>query len=211
MALITPTITTADPHEYREQMELISAFSEGVHLDFADGILAPTELLPIDQAWRRDDLITHAHVMYKNPVKIVDHIIKLQADLVVLHVESENLKSALETLQESGTRTGIALLPETSIENLKELGVEGLYDHVLVFGGHLGFQGGDADLDQLKKVKLLKQEYPDMEISWDGGVSDKNAKQIADAGVDILNTGGFIKNAEDPRNAYDTLSSLIQS
>ena len=66
MSIITPTITTADPHVYREQMTLISTFAEGVHLDFADGVFAPTELLPIDQAWRSDDLITHVHVMFQS-------------------------------------------------------------------------------------------------------------------------------------------------
>lgn len=209
MAVITPTITTADAHVYREQMELIATYSEGVHLDFADGIFAPTELLPIDQAWRSDDLVTHAHIMFQKPFEVVDDIISLEADLVIIHAESDNVRETLEALQENGTRTGIALLPETSVADLKELDVDELFDHVLVFGGHLGYQGGSADLDQLDKISRLKEAYPDIEIAWDGGVSDENAKQLAKAGVDILNVGGFLKNAEKPQKAYQTLTSLI--
>lgn len=210
-AVVTPTITTSDPHEYREQMGKIAQISEGVHLDFSDGVFTPTELLPIEEAWRDDNLITHAHIMHQKPAVVIDDIINLEADLVILHIESDNLKDCLITLQENGTRTGVALLPESSVQDLVESDIDGLFDHVLVFGGHLGYQGGVADLSQLSKVADIKKTYPDVEIAWDGGVNDTNARQIADSGVDVLNVGGFIKDSDNPKKAYDTLSSLVQS
>jgi ribulose-phosphate 3-epimerase len=209
MSIITPTITTDDPHAFRDQMERISGYSEGVHLDFADGIFAPSELLPIQDAWRSDDLVTHAHIMFQKPLEVIDDIINLEADLVILHAESDNVKDSLVILQENGTRTGIALLPETSVADLQDLGIDDLFDHILVFGGKLGFQGGEADLDQLHKVSRLKKTYPDVEIAWDGGVNDTNVAQIADAGVNIINVGGYLKNAQNPKRAYDTLASLV--
>lgn len=209
MSSICPTITTNDPHEYRSEMEKIAQYSEAVHIDFADGVFAPNDLLGLDQAWRTDDLITHAHIMYQNPLDFIDDIINLEADLVILHMESDNIKKSLQLLQENGTRTGIAILPESSIAELAELGIDRLFDHILVFGGHLGFQGGSADLEQLVKVKALHNLYPDSEISWDGGVDETNAKQISNAGVAILNVGGYIKKAEDPKKAYDYLTSLL--
>ena len=209
MSIITPTITTADPHVYREQMTLISTFAEGVHLDFADGVFAPTELLPIDQAWRADDLITHVHVMFQKPSVILDEVMQLEPDLVILHAESDDVKAALEVLNENGTRTGIALLPETSVADLQDMDIDELFDHILVFGGHLGYQGGEADLDQIDKVRKLKEVYPDIELAWDGGVNETNVKQLSDEGINILNVGGYIKNAKDPKKAYDTLTSLV--
>ena len=77
MSVICPTITTNDPHKYREQMEIIASYTEGVHLDFTDGVFAPSELLPIEDAWRSDDLVTHAHIMYQNPLLVVDDIMLL--------------------------------------------------------------------------------------------------------------------------------------
>jgi ribulose-phosphate 3-epimerase len=209
MAIITPTITTDDQHEYRDQMNLIKSYSEGVHLDFSGGVFTPNKLLPVDEAWRSDDLITHAHIMYQDPGDIIDDILQLEADLVIIHIESDHVKESLKTLQENGTRTGVALLPESTVADLQKMRIDGLFDHILVFGGHLGYQGGSADLDQLEKVKELKREYPGVEIAWDGGVNDTNAKQIADAGVDVLNVGGYLKNAKDPKKAYDTLSDLV--
>ena len=209
MAIITPTITTDDPHVYREQMESIKTFADGVHIDFSGGVFTPKALLPIEDAWRDDDLITHLHVMHKDALEVVEDLISLEADLVILHLESENVKEALERLSENGTRAGVALLQETSVADLQDLEADDLFEHVLVFGGNLGYQGGSADLDQLTKVKELKAAYPDVEIGWDGGVNDTNVKEIADAGVDVINVGGYLKNAEDPKKAYTKLTSLL--
>lgn len=209
MAVITPTITTNDPHEYRDQMALITTFSEGVHLDFSDGVFAPTEMLPLDLAWRSDDLVTHAHIMCQKPLELIDDIINLEADLVILHAESDDVARALELLVENGTRTGIALLPETSLADVEDLDIQGLFEHVLVFGGHLGYQGGSADLSLLKKVKVLRNRYDDIEIGWDGGVNEGNIVEIARAGVDVINVGGYIKNAQEPKKAYDSLQALL--
>lgn len=211
MATITPTITTDDAHEYRNYLELIASFADGVHIDFADGELAPARLLPLDKAWRHDDLITHIHVMYHDPLEVIDDIAALEADLVILHAESVNIKEALQMLQQQGIRTGIALLPETSVQDVKDLDIDDLFDHVLVFAGHLGYQGGKADFSQLDKVRQLKTVYPDVEIGWDGGVNDTNVHRLADAGVAILNVGGFIKSSKSPKKAYDSLVALLQS
>ncbi len=211
MSVICPTITTSDPHEYREQLELIASYSDGIHIDFADGELAPTTLLPIAEAWRSDDVIVHAHVMYQKPSEVIEDIMHLEADLVILHAESDNLRECLEVLQENGTRTGIAILPETSVAELREMDIDDMFDHVLVFAGTLGSQGAKADMSNLKKVLKLREEYPDVEIGWDGGVNLENAKEIIEAGVDVLNVGGYFKKAENPKKAYESMLSLIQS
>jgi ribulose-phosphate 3-epimerase len=207
MSIVVPTITTDDPHEYREQMEQIASFSEGVHLDFADGEFAPTELMPLATAWRDDRLITHAHIMFQRPLEVIDDVMQLDADLVILHVESDDVETCLELLQENGTRTGLAILPGTSVGELRHF--KDLFDHVLVFGGHLGYQGGEADLDELEKVKKVKQMFPDVEVAWDGGINKDNIAKIAEAGVTVLNVGGAIKKAKNPKKAYDELVSLV--
>lgn len=209
MSIVTPTITTVDPHEFRSQMDVIATYAEGVHLDFADGIFAPTELLPIEMAWRHDSLITHAHIMYQDPFAVLDDIIHLEADLVIIHAESDNVKKTLEHLVENGTRTGIALLPETTVSELEELDCEGLFEHVLIFGGHLGYQGGQADLSQLHKIAAIKERFGDIEIGWDGGVNEANIQEISKAGVSIINVGGALRQAQYPKKTYSKLQSLV--
>jgi pentose-5-phosphate-3-epimerase len=70
---------------------------------------------------------------------------------------------------------------------------------------------GVADFSVLDKVKELKSLKPDLEIGWDGGVSDQNVGMLAASGVDVLNTGGFIQNAANPQAAYQSLEKQINS
>ncbi len=79
-----------------------------------------------------------------------------------------------------------------------------------MFSGNLGYHGGQANLGLLDKVRDIRQHHPEVEIAWDGGINSDNAQQLMDAGVDLLNVGGFIQKSEDPEAAYATLESVIK-
>jgi len=85
------------------------------------------------------------------------------------------------------------------------------FDHVLVFSGNLGRHGGEADLGLLEKVRQIKAHHPEVEIGWDGGINDQNVKQLVEAGVEVLNVGGYIQKADDPEHAYATLKRVIET
>ena len=102
---------------------------------------------------------------------------------------------------------GLAVLQETLIEHTYK--IMHSFDQVLVFSGNLGHHGGEADLGLLDKVQKIKEHHPGVEIAWDGGISDQNAKQLIDGGVDVLNVGGFIQKSETPQGAYDKLVAVI--
>jgi ribulose-phosphate 3-epimerase len=107
-----------------------------------------------------------------------------------------------------GIETGIALLQETPVEAI--VPALPLIDHVLIFSGTLGKVGGTADLGLLDKVAALRQLKPQLEIGWDGGINDTNARQLVEGGVSILNVGGFIQKAADPEAAYATLVDKVR-
>jgi pentose-5-phosphate-3-epimerase len=66
-------------------------------------------------------------------------------------------------------------------------------------------------MNLLDKVKELRKLKPTLEIGWDGGVNDRNARQLAEGGVDVLNVGGFIHSAEDSRAAYAKLKEVTDN
>jgi ribulose-phosphate 3-epimerase len=111
-------------------------------------------------------------------------------------------------LHVEGIRAGLAILPGTSVESVEQ--IINSFDHLLIFSGDLGHFGGKADLSLLAKAQEAKEHHPDLEIGWDGGVNDQNAKQIADGGIDVLNVGGFIQNATNSEEAYGKLLREIQ-
>ena len=80
----------------------------------------------------------------------------------------------------------------------------------MIFSGELGTFGGHADMDLTSKIDQIRSINPKIEIGWDGGVNEHNAGQLAQAGVDVLNVGGFLQRAEHPDSAYARLESLVQ-
>ncbi|MCL2173721.1 hypothetical protein FWH58_00235 [Candidatus Saccharibacteria bacterium] len=238
MSLVVPTITAATPNEYASQLTRLD-FAPRIHLDITDGEFAPSETINLNQVYwdnchtrhserneespqnstdptkspiSQNDRIVDLHLMIKRPIEWLHQIVALNPDLVILHAESdnaaENLPRIFAHLKEFGIKCGVAILPETAPEKVAEIIKE--IDHVLVFGGRLGYQGGTADLKQLEKVaqirEILKQVQNDgCEIAWDGGANAENIAEIAAAGVDVINVGSAIARAPEPEKTYDTL------
>jgi ribulose-phosphate 3-epimerase len=208
-ATICPTVTADTPEEYRRQMQLVEPFAKRIHVDVTDGDFALHKLVSFDQVWWRGNRTIDLHVMYRFPGDHDAIILALNPRMVILHAESEgNFMHFAKILHQHGIEVGIALMPRTKAETILPA-LENI-QHVMIFSGNLGYQGGnEADLDFLSKVKKIKQAKPTIEIGWDGGVNDKNARALAEGGVDVLNVGGFIQKAANPQQAYATLEAAV--
>ena len=208
MAVICPTVTAYEPHQYREQMEQIDAFAERVHIDLMDGDFAPTKSPALSQIWWPHHILADIHLMYRRPMDYLELLIKLQPKLVVIHFEAEvdHMHFAAE-LHKAGIDAGLALLQTTTVEDASR--VMDSFDQVLIFSGDLGHHGGKADMGLLNKVSEVSKAYPDIEIAWDGGISDQNAKALVAGGVDVLNVGGFVQKSDNPADAYAKLKKQI--
>jgi ribulose-phosphate 3-epimerase len=127
---------------------------------------------------------------------------------VILHAETDaDLPRIFEHLRKFGIKCGVAILPETPVASVREV-IE-IADHVLIFGGHLGYQGGAADLAQLDKLVQVRAIIPDVEIAWDGGANLDNVAKIAAAGVDVINVGAAISKTDDPEASYQKLVKIV--
>lgn len=201
---VVPTVTADNPHTFRAQMERIATFALRVHIDLSDGSLAPNRLLDFDKVWWPGGMRADLHVMSASPFEHVELYRALGPQLVIVHAEAKGDFAAFaETMHGHGIETGIALLADTPVDAIAP-GLD-LIDHVLVFSGNLGSFGGQVDLRLLDKVKRLKDLKPSLEIGWDGGITDQNARELAAGGVEVLNVGGYIQRSDTPEEAYETL------
>ena len=204
---VCPTITAADQEEFNSQIEKVTGFANRIHIDLMDGVFAPSKSLPLDQVWWPEGIVVDIHVMFQNPAPLLDELIKLKPNMVIVHAEAVcDVPLFASRLREHGIKTGLALLPQTSVAS-----VDYWLPHVqqvLIFSGNLGYQGGSkADLSLLEKVDQVKQAHKWVpEIAWDGGITDAVAPQLAEAGVDILNVGSFIHTSTNPSNAYNLIA-----
>lgn len=203
--VICPTITAFDTSEYKRQIASVEAFATRVHIDLMDGEFAPTKSPELKDIWWPHKFVVDIHLMYKRPMDYLEELIHLKPHLVVVHNEADvhHMHFAAE-LHKENIKTGLAILQDTPIEHAYQ--IMHSFDQVLIFSGNLGHHGGsEVDFGLLDKVKKVKDHHPEVEIAWDGGVNAENAKQLVEAGVDVLNVGGFIQKADDPAIAYQLL------
>ncbi len=209
MTYIVPTVTAFEPHEYREQMDRITRFANRIHIDLMDGEFAPSISPALAHIWWPHHVQADIHLMYQRPMDYLETLIKLKPHMVVVHNEAHmhHMHFAAE-LHKHDIKTGLALLQSTPVTYAEQ--IMHSFDHVLVFSGNLGYHGGTANLEMLHKVREIREHHPDVEIGWDGGINDHNAKELVSAGVQVLNVGGFIQKSPDSKSAYDTLQSILK-
>lgn len=205
---VCPTVTAAEPHAFREQMERVATFAVRVHIDLSDGSLAPNKLIDLDKVWWPGGVRADLHVMLKDPFEHIELYRALGPQLVIVHAEGKgDFDEFAKLMHHHGIETGVALLPETPADWI--IPSLDMIDHVLIFSGKLGYFGGTADLGLLDKARKLKEAKPSLEIGWDGGINADNARALVNGGVEVLNVGGFIHKSQDPENAYEQLIEAV--
>lgn len=205
---IVPTITEDNKQSYREKIETINTFTRRVQIDVSDGTLAPNVLLDITNVWWPKNWEADLHLMAAKPSESLDTILKLSPSLCILHAEaSEDLMPVFNALKEAGIKTGVALLPSTYPGSVKQY-IDAV-DHVLIFAGNLGVQGGQADLMQMEKIPLIRNIKSELEIGWDGGANVSNVRALAHADLDVINVGAAISNSPNPAETFQELVAEI--
>ena len=208
MSVICPTITAYTEEDYKAQIEKIVHLAQRIQIDLTDGIFTKEKTITPEQAWWPVGFKADFHLMYKNPLPAIQTILQHQPSLVIVHAEADgDFPTMADLCHQQQVQVGLALLQDTPAEKI--LPALGHVEHVLIFSGNLGYQGGShADFNLLQKIQVLKQHKPELEIGWDGGVNDQNVAELINGGVDVLNVGGYIQKAEDPARAYAALQRI---
>lgn len=207
---VVPAILTGDKADYRAQLERINLYTHRVQADVSDGTLAPSKTLDLAEVWYPKGWTLDLHLMSAQPSRHLDTVLRLAPALCILHAEAkENLLPIFQTLKARGIRTGLALLPSTYPPAVKPY--IDVVDHVLIFAGKLGAQGGGADMMQMEKISLIRGLKPELEIGWDGGVTLENMRALAHADIDVINVGSTLSRAQNPAKVYEALVAEIDT
>jgi len=208
MSIIAPAITVETPEALAEAIQRIEAFAMRVHVDISDGEFAPTFLLGEDMLTWPANWQVDVHAMVMRPSEHIARLIALRPSMIIFHAEiTEDKMVLIDQIKQAGIRVGVALLRTTVPSTVADI-IQAV-DHVMIFSGELGEYGGTASLMQLEKVRLIKNINDKVEIGWDGGVSLENAYTLSKGGVDVLNSGGSIAEAENPAGMYNALTKEI--
>ncbi len=209
MAIVCPAVLEESLEKYHDTMEKVARFAHRIQVDLTDGEFAKPKTVSPKEAWWPVGVRADIHLMYNQPISAAKAIIEHKPHLIIVHAECRgDFSEFAELCKKHGVKVGVALLPGTS--PLVIAGALPIIDHVLIFSGELGKYGGQADLDLLEKVKILKAGKHSLEVGWDGGVNDQNVSRLVHGGIDVLNVGvgGFLQKAETPEKGYKTLQRI---
>lgn len=212
-AEIVPSILSADFARLGEQInELKDAGCRTLHVDVMDGHFVPniTIGLPVVKSLRKaTELGLDCHLMIENPGQYAERFVEAGAGMVSVHQEADpHLDRTLAAIQAAGAKAGAALNPATPVSTLRE--VLDKVDYVLVMSVNPGYSGQQfipGALDKIAQLRELREIHrANFLIQVDGGVGQKNIKNVVRAGADLVVAASAIFGASNPSESFEELS-----
>ena len=210
--LISPSVLSADFGNLQRDIEdICNAECDFIHIDVMDGhfvpnlTIGPVVVSAIAKAATKP---LDIHLMVENNSFFVDLFAPLKPHYISFHIEEEKHPHRLiQKIRSLGIKPAIVLNPHTPPEAIEFL-LEDL-DMVLLMSVNPGFGGQtfiESVIPKAKRLSAMRDRInPKCLIEVDGGVNDKNVKQLRDAGVDIVVAGSYIFNHADKKKAIMSL------
>ncbi len=216
MIKIAPSILSADFMRLGDEIQAAEAAgAHMLHIDIMDGHFVPNITIGyfiVAQIKKITKLPLDVHLMIEDPDKYIPSFAKAGADFLTVHTEaSHHLHRTIQAIREQGSKPGVSINPATPISFLEHVIQD--VDLVLIMSVNPGFGGQKFIPLTLDKIKRMKKMMMDAGLSArievDGGVKIDNAKQIADAGADILVMGSAFFESADYHKTMEKLNVLL--
>ena len=210
--LVAPSILSADFGRLKDEIEAIcEAGCDLVHVDVMDGHFVPNLTIGpvvVNAAAKAATKPLDIHLMVENNTFFVELFAPFKPKYISFHIEEEKHPHRLiQKIRDYGISPAIVLNPHTPPSSIEYLLND--LDMVLLMSVNPGFGGQKFIPSVLEKAAILKEiilrKNAKTLIEVDGVVNDKNVKELANAGVDIVVAGNYVFGSNDYKAAINSL------
>ena len=204
---LAPSILSADFADLKSALtQCESGGAHWIHIDVMDNQFVPNLTIgpPVVKSLRsKTNKFFDVHMMVIDPENLVEPFAKAGADMISFHVEATNdIQSVIDLIKATGTQVGLSIKPSTELSS-----IEPYYDQldlILVMSVEPGFGGQGYIKSSTERVVKIKKRLTELclqdqvLIEVDGGIKLHNAKEVIDAGADVLVAGSAVFGTSDP-------------
>jgi len=213
--LIAPSILSADFANLGRDVEMINrSEADWFHVDVMDGVFVPNISFgfPVIKAIKKlAKKPLDVHLMIVQPERYITEFKDAGAEILTVQYEAcTHLHRTIHQIKEEGMKAGVSLNPHTPVSLLKNV-IQDL-DLVLIMSVNPGFGGQKfitGSLQKLREIKkLIAETGSSALIEIDGGVSLENAKDIIEAGAQVLVAGNAVFSTPEPEGTIKKFKGI---
>jgi ribulose-phosphate 3-epimerase len=206
---IVPAVLTEDREDLTRMLQYAVSYTDYVQIDIMDGQFVPSRSI----TWQDINKVSprpgwEVHLMVKSPEKELANYLKAGAAKAIFHYEATSQREmVISAARDLGIKIGMAINPETSVAAILNLADQ--VDSILFLSVNPGFYGAKYIPEVLDKVRDLHCRRPNLLLSIDGGINEKNLLEVAASGVSDICVGSGVFRQSDPAAAYRKLTEMI--
>ena len=231
MVEIIPAILEKNYEDLKNKIASVRGIAPVAQIDFCDGIFTPSRAWPFssgggtDEHFQRilneqegmpfwEDIDFEFDLMVADAVENFDIYTKLGPKRIIFHIEAipniEEFKDFLEGIDmyiRDNIEIGVAINPSTPLERIFPLISHIDFAQCMAIA-RIGYQGEPFDERCISNVLALKEKFPDLIISVDGGVNLETGARLVGAGAQRLIVGSAIFNTNDIIDTIEQFKNL---